>query len=109
MKFKKLKVSFSIMTILLLSLVLVNNLILKNKKLDLDGKYTLKFIQLKDGEVRNFKDGGILEIKDGVGIFKTSTQEVEWDLNNDGFEVTVSGFIQTDSETKDEYILSRIQ
>ena len=106
MKFKKFKVSFSIITILLLSLSLVNNLILKNEKLDLDGKYTLESIQIKDGEVRNFEDGGILEIKDGVGIFKTSTQEVEWKLDNDDFKITELGFIQTDSETKDKYILS---
>lgn len=73
-----------------------------------DGLYTLKSIESSDGEIKNFVYGGELKINNSTAIFKTHTNEVNWDLTNLDCKITESGFSQIDSETNDKYIFERI-
>lgn len=74
----------------------------------LDGVYTLNQIITQEGEVSNFINGGELIVKDLKTTFNTQTQSCQWEIKKDSYEIIRNGFIETDSETNQKYVWTKI-
>ena len=80
----------------------------KNSTKILDGVYTLSQIITQNGEVRSFTYGGELTVNDLKTTFKTPTQNCQWELEKNSYEVIENGFIETSSNTNEKYVWMKI-
>ncbi|WP_195265671.1 hypothetical protein [Clostridium sp. 1001275B_160808_H3] len=80
----------------------------KNSTKILDGVYTLSQIITQEGEVRNFTYGGELTVNDLKATFNTPTQNCQWELEKNSYEVIENGFIETSSNTNEKYVWMKI-
>ena len=80
----------------------------KSSTKNLDGVYTLNQIITTDGEVRNFTDGGELIVKGLETTFNTPTQTLQWEIEENNYEIIEDGFIETNLEINQKYIWKKI-